>query len=228
MGLYEVVLRQSYFGQEVLNRWNYVSSGGSGTASPSFGLTWALGFRPVGATFPADTVAGEMQSDLSTALIFSGVQVRNVYDPTDFFEQFWAVTVHGAEGSDPGSPVLAAGFVSSQTRLDVRKGHKRLAGVPESYMDAGGVLSTTGLSNLSVVAARMTDILTYTDSGASLAFAPAVVAKERYESHVDPVRHSYKYYADPVVQAEHTASPVVWTLEGTVRTQVSRQYSRGS
>lgn len=227
MGLYEVVLRQTYFTSAVINRWNYLSSGGAGSALPAFGLMNALGFLPTAATFPAGTLAGEMQSDLSLSLIFVSAQIRNVYDPRDFFEQFWAATVHGNEGSDPSAPFVAAGFVSTQTTLAISKGHKRLAGVPESYTDAGGILSSSGLSNLSVVAERMSDIVTYAEDGASLAFAPTIVGKEKYESHADPVRFSYRYFPTEAEQLAHVASPVVWSVDGEVRSQVSRQYGRG-
>jgi len=56
MALYEVVVEQSYAGQQCINRFNYVSSGTPSGVTGSFGLIAALGLllegEPVG--FPAD------------------------------------------------------------------------------------------------------------------------------------------------------------------------------
>jgi hypothetical protein len=44
MPLYEVVLEQRYYNQQVVNRWNYVGSGTPASVTGSFALLSALGF----------------------------------------------------------------------------------------------------------------------------------------------------------------------------------------
>lgn len=228
MPLYEVVLRGSYFGQQTVNRWNYVSSGGSGAALPSFGLAVGFGVPPVSDLFTTTSILRLLQGNISDNFVFESLQVKNVYDPTDFYEAFFAPSVKGEiDSSDGLSPINAVGFVSTQTTLAVRKGHKRFAGVTENNVGDGGVLTSGAITAFSDLSTAMSALLAYTADGATLQFAPAVVSKESYVSHTDPVRHSSRYYADEATQLEHTAWPVVWSLTDTVRSQVSRQYGRG-
>jgi len=228
MAIFEAVLRQSVVGQAVINRFNYVSSGSEGSALPSFALAIKLGITLTAGEFETGSILRYLQFMTSLDLKFLSMQVRNIYDPSDFWEVIFTA---GTEGEDTGrvsAPFLAFGAVSNQTRLDIGKGHKRFSGVAEEMIDPGGVLNSTALTNLNSLTDHMGDILTYTDDGASLAFAPTVVAKQKYLSHTSPDRYSYKYYATETLQLEHIASPVEWSSMGFIRSQVSRQYNRGA
>lgn len=229
MGLYEVVLRGSYFGQTCINRWNYLSSGTPGTALPAFGLAEKFGITLTSDLFETGSILRNLQGNISVGYKFVSLQVKNIYDPADFYEAFFPGTVEGeVDASDGLAPFNAVGFVSTQVTLAIAKGHKRFAGLTEGQVDTGGVLSTAAQTAFDALATAMSVVLSYTGSGAALAFAPTVVGKEKYES--NPVKHlfSYRFYPTEAVQLEHIASPVVWGLMIDARSQTSRQYGSGS
>jgi len=227
MGLYEFVVRSTYFGQNCINRWNYLSSGSAGSALPSFALAQAMGAAITAGEFVDDSVLGQWQDLVHSGVTFVSLQAKNVYDPTDFYEVFFPSGVVGIQTGDGMAPFNAFGFVSNQVRLDIAKGHKRFAGVAESLVDSGGAIHSASLVGFNNWATEMSNILPYTEDGASLNFAPTVVSKEKYES--NPVKHlfSYRYYATEAEQLDHVASPVTWGVMLDVRSQVSRQYGRG-
>lgn len=228
MAIFEVVLRQTVVGQAAINRWNYISSGGVGAALPSFALAEAFGIELTAGEFPADTVLRGLQFLQTTDVKFNSLQVRNVYDPTDFWEAIFPAGTEGEATPRVSAPFLAYGWVSNQTRLDISKGHKRVTGVTEDNIDPGGGITSGCLTVMNGIGGSMSEILTYAEDGASLAFAPSIMGKEKYLSHTSPDRYSYRYYATEAAQLAHAASPVVWSAMDVVRSQVSRQYNHGS
>ena len=78
--------------------------------------------------------------------------------------------------------------------------------------------------------------LDFNDSagGNSLAFVPAVVKKQKYQTNVgseDPPRYAYRYIptddGGESAQLDDTATGIIWDWYPQVRSQVSRQYGRG-
>lgn len=224
MPIYEVVMRGSFFTRPTVNRWNYVASGSGGTANPSFGLLTAMGGIDTAGAFPEGTILGNLQDIISAAFHFVSMQVKNVYDPTDFYEAIYTDDPVGVQTGDALSPINAYGFVSTQTRLDVAKGHKRFAGCTEASVDSGGSIKTADLAGFTTQAELMGAVLSYTESGAALAFSPAIVSKEKITLPTTPPKIVYRYYEDADEQLEHTATPVAWAVMSKVRSQVSRQY----
>lgn len=227
MGLYELVLRSNFFAQNCINRWNYVSAGTPGTSHPSFGLAVSFGAVDTAGLFPGGTVLGNLQAILSAAVHFTSIQVKNIYDPTDFYEVFFPDDPVGGQAGDAGSPFQAYGFVSNQVSLAIAKGHKRFVGVTEGIVASGGAIRPESLGGFTSQATLMSAILAYGADGAALTFSPAIASKEKYES--NPVKHlfSYRYYATEAAQLAHTAFPVTWGVMIDIRSQVSRQYGRG-
>jgi hypothetical protein len=227
MALFEVVLRGSYFGQDTINRWNYVSSGDVGSASPAFGLLYAMGWRLVSGAFPVDSLAGSLQNVLNENFEFASLQCVNVFDPADFSEQFFATAQMGINSGVDLSPTIAIGYVSNQVTRAIPKGHKRFAGLIAADFTDGGEYDPAHVAAFNDVAGYMTNVLTYDLDSASLSYTPAICSKLKYLSHSSPDRYSYKYYVDLATQLEHTAQGVTWTLMPHTRTQTSRQYGRG-
>jgi hypothetical protein len=226
--IYEVVLSQLYFGQLVINRWNYLSSGDSGSTIGSFGLLNAMGFVPDSGEFPTDTVAGLIQDNQTPEAIFTNVLVKALYDdPTDFWDQAFPSGVTGQQVTGQGmSPLNAFGFRTNRVRTDVARGTKRFVGISEAVVAAGGVIDSGTLAGYDVLAERMSDVLEYTGSGASLSFAPVICGKLEYEA--PSGKRAYKYYPSLITQLAKTAQGVQWSPYTTVRSQTSRQYGNGA
>lgn len=220
--LYEVVLRQELFGQEIVNRWNYQSTGTPAAVTGSFGLAWAFGAVDT----PFTSVIEKLQVLQATAVQFVDLEVRAVYDPLDFYTRPFATATTGSGIGEAASPVLAYGFRTNRVNRDIRRATKRIAGVLEEATAAGGGITGVYLTRADELRAAMSATLTYTDEGNNLTYAPCVVKKERY-----PVpgkdTFAYRYYEDPNVQLQNTALGVIWEVYDTVRTQASRQYGRG-
>jgi len=228
MPLYEVVLQQSYFGQEIINRFNYLGTGTPASVTGSFGLLSALGMIPTGTTLTALTVAGQIQGIQNAACSFVQAMARAIYLDDDFFDNpFFAGTVGGVGGlGDPVSPVNAFGFRSNRVKQSIGRGYKRFAGMSEGDVDAGGVLTSSAQIRLNLLKTAMGASLTYDDSGNTLTFTPCVAQKLKYTT--PSGKTAYKYYPTEAAQAPHIANGIAWEFYPQLRTQTSRQYGRGS
>lgn len=226
--IYEVTVQGTYFDQQIVNRWNYLSSGAAVGVTGAAALAIALGFVPTAGDFVADTFAKAWQDAVATTYLFDSVLVKAIREaPTDFYDMAFPSGVNGADGgTNPMSPTAAYGFSTNRTRTDIARGTKRLAGVTEPNVDSGGVILTAFEPSLQDICDRMNETLSYTESGSSLTFAPIVVQKEMYTT--PPAKKAYRYYDTIAEQLEHIAQGIVWSFYGTVRTQTSRQYGHGA
>lgn len=233
MAIMEATLTQTYFGQTLQNRFNYLASGTPSAVSYSFALTSAMGAIydqiAVPPAYP-DALMTKIADIQDGAVEFVSLVVRDVNSVTDFFEQPFVQPLTGGFSTGNGaSPAIAVGFRSSRTRTDIRPGQKRFSGISENLIDDGGLIEPTILSaQVADLATALGEVLTYDDSGNTLTFSPCVVKKERYEvPGSDPIRYAYKYYEDPAVGEQNLMTSIVWTAKPQMRTQTSRQYGRG-
>lgn len=225
--IYELTITQSYFDQQVINRFNYLQTGTLLGASGAFALLTAFGAFPVSVTFPNDTVMGAWQDIVDPELIYVGALCKALYDdPTDFFDIAYATGVVGQEaGTLPMSPTAAIGFRSSRTRIDIARGTKRLAGVDETFVDDGGVINSSAAAVIATLADLMSDDLNYSGGGSSANFEPIICGKEKYTA--PSGKDAYRYYGTLTEQMAHIAQNIVWSGYSTIRTQTSRQYGHG-
>ena len=228
MALYRVTLRQEYAGQEVLNRWHYVSDDTSIAALPSVELMAKLFPAPTGTPklFGSTSLAYKIQHIQVEDVTFESVEVRNIYDPTDFFEVAFALGVNGEDVTHSGlAPYTAFGFLSSRVTLDIRRGTKRFAGVPADADSGMGVIDASYVTALDSLATVMSDPQSVTVGAATITFTPAIVSLKR-TTDSEGKKHT-AYYPDIETQMEHTATGISWEPYSTLRTQDSRQYGRG-
>jgi len=228
MPLMELVLEQSYFNQQCINRWNYMATGTPSAVTLSFALLSATGFLPLATTLLADTIGGTLQELQAPGVTFVQATARAVYLDDDFYgNAFLSGTagLNGAGGNDQ-SPVDAWGFRSSRVKQSIGRGYKRFVGVPEGHVGQGGEITPAGITFMNAVKDAMSEVLAYTDEGNSLSFAPCIVQKEKYVT--DAGNDAYKYYATELLQAPHIAQGIFWENYTQTRSQVSRQYGRGS
>lgn len=228
MPLYEVVLEQEFAGQQIINRFNYLGSGTPASVTGSFALVSAIGGLPAATSLGAGTLMRAIQDLQVTNVRFVQITARAVYLDEDFYASpFLANTLGlGAPGSSALSPIDSYGFKSNRVKQSIGRGYKRFVGVSEDYISAGGNLYDAGVGKAEVVKDELGTNLLYDDEGNSLTFAPCVVQKEKYTT--PSGKTAYRYYPTEAEQAPHLAVGIVWEAYTQIRSQVSRQYGRGS
>lgn len=226
--LYEVVLRQEYYSQTIINRFNYVGAGVPAAVSGSFALIAALGFIPDNSIYPAAGFFNILRGQLATTLRFVSVDARAIYDVVDFYERPFVSNLFGVRAGEPMAPFMSYGFRTNRVRQDIGRGTKRFAGTVETQVGAGGNIETGMVSQLQELADVMSDVLTYDDEGNTLTFSPCIVKKEKYHPPTSPTNWAYRYWANEATQMADVALGIAWDPYITVRSQTSRQYGRGS
>ena len=224
----ELVLVQSLAGQQVVNKWNYVSSGTPVGVTNSQGLIVAFGGVYDAVTthdFPADTCMKFIRNLQSSDVKNIQLLCRNIYPGADFYEIPYPLEAAGSVDSPSLPPFAAYGFNTSRVTTAIRRGQKRFAGVTESANDGEGNLNSTFLGLMGDLADAMSANLSYTDGGNSLTFIPAIVHKEKYTTPAG--NDAYRYYSTEAVQLTHLAQGFAWNTKSQVRSQTSRQYGRG-
>lgn len=233
MAVMEVVLQQTYAGQETVNRWNYVSSGTPASVSLSFALINAMGGiydaagTPVG--YPATRIMKLLAACQSSGVTFDLLYARDVYSTTDFYESPFVQPLVGAKSGEAMPPFVAFGYRTNRVRTDVRRGTKRFVGLLESDNASLGTLLPAFVTGVgAALRTAMSAVLTYDDEGNTISFNPCVCGKEKYvPDPAHPEKTAYKYYASQATQLSHTALGIQWDIYNTVRSQTSRQYGRG-
>lgn len=228
MPLMEVVLEQQFANQQCINRWNYVASGTPAAVTYSFALLEAMGWISVTTALIAGTIGAKLQSIQNAGAHFVQATARAVYVDEDFFGNPFVASTNGAvaTGATALSPLSAYGFRSNRVRQSIGRGYKRFTGMDEGAIEAGGLLTSAAQTDLQGMSDLMGDTLTYDDSGNTLTFVPCIVQKEKYTT--PSGKTAYRYYSTESLQAAHLASGILWEAYDQMRSQVSRQYGRGS
>jgi len=230
MSLYELVLDGRYQNQQIINRFNYISSGSPGGVSGSFALAKTLGFDEDGYDIPGldDTFIHTMALLQTSLFTYVEAIVKNPYDVTDFFTMQISPPLAGIDTVNTGmSPTSAVGFRTNRVRQDIARGTKRIAGVVETGFTTGGVLESAYLALAENLADAMSANLVSTLSGGSITFTPCVCKKEKYHP-TGKTTWAYRYFPTESEQLENVASGIIWTPYDRQRTQTSRQVGRGS
>lgn len=230
MPLYEVTLEADYYNQQIINVFNYTSTGVSSSVNGSLLLLIGMGFIPDNSIYPTNTVFSHLRNLQVIPVTYVSVSARDVYGTVDFYESVYVDTVAGGAPGEGLSPTQAYGLRTSRVRSDIRRGQKRFVGVSETGNGPGGVLTEGFLTSLQGLAAVMSATLSVDDEGNTVSFVPAIVSKQRYNPDTDlpdPNGRAYRYYPTEAEQMDHIAQGFLWDAIPTVRTQGSRQYGRG-
>jgi len=229
MPLYEITLEQSYFGNQVINRWNYLSDAAPTGVLGAFKGIVGMGFAPdTGITpFDAATIAGILQSLQATEAEFVQVIAKNLYSVTDFYTYAFPPGTHGlVTGSQAMSPIDSFGYASNRTRSDIRRAQKRFTGLNEANVEAGGVLNSGYAAVAQTLGDAMATPLSVAAGVGTMTFTPQVFGREEYTT--PRGNPAYRYYATEAEQLDHIALISAFNLKPQVRSQTSRQYGRGS
>lgn len=220
---YSVTLRMAALGQQIINRFDYFVPT-SMTGASALELLTLMGFVPTGdpALFPADTIAAGIQALCSDDLAFLEAEVVELYTPTDFYVAAFSPAAHGNNVPGIASITDAFGLFTNRVRTDIKRGFKRIGGVPSDAYAGGSMVESAYLALLVVLAASMSTLL----AGVTATYSPAVF---QFEAYTTPKGNTaYRKYSTSAAQSAHVAHPMVWAAYDTVRTQVSRQIGRGS
>lgn len=220
--LYEVLIRQRYFGKNPINRFHFNMTGTPASVLGSFALTSALGVIPSAGVYPADTVFDEWRDVVSNDLFFVETQVAALYDVEDFYVRPFLADIAGQQTTESMSPMNAFGLHSSRVRTDIQGGSKRLCGVTETQVGDGGLVVSSTTTALQELCAVLNEGLTYDDEGNTLTFTSAVLGFQEYTT--PKGKKAYKKYATLSEQMDHAALGVLWSPMAAVRSQTSRQY----
>lgn len=228
MALFEVVLQSTLFGQECINRWNYLGSGTPAAVSLSFGLAAGMGFiaDPTDGTFPADGIFTAIRNITSGSVLFSQVIVQNIYDPTDFYTTAMPTGTDGNIDTQAAPSFIASGFRTNLVNRDIARGTKRFAGVPTNALGVNNALSTDQINVMNTLKTKMNGSVTYDDEGNTLTYLGAIVSKEKYTT--PSGKSAYRYYSSLTVQLSHIAQGFAWEVYTTARSQTSRQIGKGA
>lgn len=230
MALYEVALEQSYAGQQIINKWNYQSGAIPSGALGSLLCIVGMGFAPMGdiVAFGDGTIAKDLQGGQVDDVTFVQVICKNLYSVTDFYTYAFPANTHGGNAVDEGTPpFVSIGFTTDKTRADIKRGQKRFAGIPESAIGSGGVLTSTAIAAYQTLGDDMADINAVPVEGSAVLFTPYVFGLEKHPATEDR-GITYTYYETETEQLEHIARINQWTVKTTARSQTSRQYGRGA
>lgn len=228
--LLELTLVQSYYNQQIINRFNYIASGTPASVSYSFALTFAFGAVSVANVYTTGTVVQTLSAFQNDQIDFQACTVINPYSDTDFYSTGFFPPLSGQNTGEANSPAMAIGYRTTRVRRDIRRGQKRFAGVSETVAGAGGVIDTAGAA-LNALRVAMAQTLSYDDEGNTLTFQPAIVKKQKYFVDDDPNRVAYRYIPEANggkdAQLADCATGFAWEILPNVRTQRSRQYGVG-
>lgn len=224
--LFEVVLAQRFDGQQVINRFNYLGSGSPASVTMSFALVSAMGFIPDLGVYPAG-IFSSMRDMQSADLTYDEVVAKDIYSVTDFYTLPYTAlggNVSNASGNEP--PFVCYSFSTTRVRSDIRRGQRRIAGLVEGSVDSFGMVSAGNIALGATLSEKMSEVLTYDDSGTTLTFIPVVVGKEKYTA--PSGNDAYRYYSTFAAQEAHLAQGFEWFLQEQISTQNSRKRGRGS
>lgn len=227
--LYELTVQGTYYGQEIIARWNYNSSGIPAAVSGSFALVSAFGLIPEqpGNAFPTDAPFEYMRRIQSSNLGYNEVVCKALYDDVDFYTTpFPSGTVGLSSGGADASPMDALGFRTNRVRQDIGRGYKRFAAPLVAAFAPGGTVVGDTLEAMEELGAAMSETLTYIDEGNTVSFAPCIMGKQEY---ITPSgKKAYRKYPTLAEQVQHLALGISWEPYDTQRSQRSRQYGVGS
>jgi len=229
MPQYEITLEQQFAGQQIINRWNYISDTiPAGQLGALLALV-GMGFTPFTDIDPfgIETVAYGLQQLQAVAVNWVQAVGKNIHDPTDYYAYaFPAGTTSVNGGSEAESPVIAVGFATDRTRSDIRRGQKRFTGLTEGQVGDVGQLTAGAKTAWQAVGDTMADVNSITVAGSAVVFTPYVFGRKKTVDEDGNV--TYPYWPTDAEQFAHAMRINQWTLKPQIRTQGTRQYGRGA
>ncbi len=200
MSYYELALRQTCYGQQTLNLFNYYSSASGPVTGGAADLvaTWSAAFLPV--------LRAMLKNDVSEYAINS-VYAYAVQDVDDFFEVIYDPPQTGLKtiSGQAASPFMTFSFRTDRWRVGRNRGYKRFSGICEGDI-AGNDFDPGGTLIADVIAE-----LERTVVGSVTAYYPSIAGKDKYEPTPEfPPVYAYRYYDTEAEQRLESSLSNVW------------------
>jgi len=229
--IYTATLQGRYFGQLVINRFQFISSSDVDARDGCQALANALGAVDTAGVvqtnpFPAGTLMGSLEILQVPALEYIAMEVLTPYDPFGLFERIFPAGTTGDNqaGDDNLAPFVACSIRSDRVRRDVRRGFKRFCGLTEADITATGLVATT-LGRLGDIATSISGTITGDADTLNVAFQSAVVPLKRVPGSDPP---QYELFDNESLAVSASAFPLTYEAEDKVTTQNSRKIGRGA
>lgn len=229
MKLMELVLQAQTATGLWINKYNLLNNSLSEATNAALNVVESLGYDSGAATAPvANSVLDRYLEMAPGNFEFTQFYCRDIYNVNDFAQVNVSGTGwQGTRGTASfEAPFVAAKLKSTRTRQDIKAGYKALPPLLD-----GDTVSATGALGAPYIA-LMTTLCTALSNGTSpfvgvtqAFFGWCIVGKEEYTT--PRGKKAYRYYENPVVQAEHLTGPVSWTPIERVTSQNTRKFGRG-
>jgi hypothetical protein len=229
--IFTATLQGRYFGQLIINRFQFISSSDVDPRDGCQALANALGAVDTngvvnGNPLPSGTLMGALETMQSSAFEYIAMEVITPYFPFGLFERIFPAGTTGASTAtgDNLPPFVAVSIRSDRVRRDVRRGFKRLPGVKEDEITATG-LGAGVLLDLAAVASSISGTITGDAGPLNVAFQSAVVPLKRVPDSDPP---QYELFENEGAAVSASAFPLTYEAEDKVTTQNSRKIGRGA
>lgn len=163
----------------------------------------------------AEDVLPEINAVQSNSMNNSSLEVFNLYDPTDIFSLGLTGAGTIAEAIEQGAQSI--GFRSQRSRRDVRRGGKRIGGVPLSYVTNSNI-QAGAIAAIEALALQLADTIVWSEDENSVPYRPCVV-KRIFTGIVNGKR---QYRLPETVEETTVVGWVNTEYSLTARTQTSR------
>lgn len=205
--VYQLIHRQTFVGQEIINVYFYNHNSGAGGA----GI--------LAAAFADDLLPAI--NDIQCSVIRNvELNVFNLDDLSDFANL--ALADGGTNAGESLPPTDAVGFTFKLNTRAVRPGSKRICGVPEAAQNAGSITNEAYLAQIEVLRLALADDVT----GVADSYSPVVLKRVKTAiPGTSPVEYTYRL---PATDAQLVMAGITSVLTTPfVTSQVSRK-RRGS
>lgn len=218
LDLFQVTHVQSLLNQQIVNTYTYVLTTYTSNvfaAATQLGQLWRSRFlQEDGLGFQCGVIVDNLAS--------LEIRVQNLYNVNEFYA-YLDGTAAGTSIQEPMPPFVAFSFRTPWLGPNIRRGFKRIAGVPENY-GVTGVLSGGAVGALAGFTQVLNESLTLTADDETITFHPCVVKRVKYvtESGGDAYRMPEN--------AQEGVFDIVqeWGLLPNVTTQNSRKIGYGA
>lgn len=224
-GLYEFIVDGRLLGSQIIQRYNWYTTGTTAAVRGSFALASALGAVPDNGQLPAQGFINTFLAGLSNQYTLVQIIAQHVYDMQDFYQIPYPSPIAGGQNAISNPSFVCAKLVASRTTRAIRGGSKSIAGVPDIWVENNNLNVEQAGPSYGGMATILTSGVSYNDEGNVIQFQSATCSLEEYTSDGKKKR---RYYLDPAVQLANTSIGSTWSLRPTVSTQNSRKVGKGS
>jgi hypothetical protein len=159
-------------------------------------------------------------TQIISSMLWRGLRVQNLFDDTDYAESAFGTPYSGSAVGDGLPPFATYSLRTPWLGGAVRRGFKRISGVPEASQGSG-IITTNAQTAMNALGVLFGTNIEY--EGAI--YAPVVVKRVKY---IHPKSGRAVYRMPESLGETYAVAAPQWTVSPEVSTQNSRKVDRGS